>query len=105
MLSAVLDRDSIKTLSWSLGIDVSYIEIDPKLTITQEKLDEVEKICNEAIAAATPVTVHVINDINVVDIPAEVSNLKSHLLRAQCNDLNSISDKSSNERFAKGSCR
>lgn len=85
MLSAVLDRDSIKTLSWSLGIDVSYIEIDPKLTITQEKLDEVEKICNEAIAAATPVTVHVINDINVVDIPAEVNNLKSFLIFLELN--------------------
>lgn len=77
LLSAVLDRDDIKTLSWSLGVDVSYIEIDPKINITQDKLDEVENICNAAIAAATPVTVHVLNDKNEADIPPEVSDSKS----------------------------
>lgn len=73
LLSAVLDRDNIKTISWCLGTNVSYIEIDPKINITQDKLDEVETICNEAIAAATPVSVHVINDKDANDVPPEVN--------------------------------
>lgn len=72
MLSAVFLRDDINTLSWSLGPDVSYIEIDPKVNVSQEQLDKVESICNAAIAAATPVQVHVIKDKDANDVPPEV---------------------------------
>lgn len=79
MLSAVLDRDQVTTLAWWLGVDVVYIEIDPKVNLTQDQINRVEIICNEAIAAAIPVTAHVIHDKDAKDVPLEVNDLKSIL--------------------------
>lgn len=80
MLSAILDRDKVHTLAWWLGVDVSYIEIDPKVSLTQDQLDRVELDCNEAIAAATPVTVHVLNETGGKDVPPEVNEFKLKII-------------------------
>lgn len=72
LLSAILERDQIETLSWWLGTDVSYIEIDSKVNLTQEQIQHVENVCNEAIAAATPVNVHILRDKDENDVPPEV---------------------------------
>lgn len=73
MLSAILEREyNVDTKSWWLGTEVSYIEIDPKVTLTPEQIKRVEGICNESIAAATPVTVHVLRDKDEKDVPIEV---------------------------------
>lgn len=105
MLSAIFDRDQVATLAWWLGVDVSYIEIDPKVNLTQEQIDRVEIICNEAIAAATPVTVHVLQDMYGKDVPAEVNDSKSLAFQnLMLQFFFSILDISSNKRFAKRSC-
>lgn len=72
LLSAILERDQIETLSWCLGTDVSYIEIDSNVNLTQDKIQYVERFCNEAIAAATPVNVHILHDKDENDVPPEV---------------------------------
>lgn len=72
LLSAIFDRNKVETLAWWLGTDVSYIEIDSKVTLTQEQIDDVENVCNAAIAAATPVTVHVLHEQDQKDVPPEV---------------------------------
>ena len=73
LISAIFEREyNIDTKSWWLGTEVSYIEIDAKTNLTTDQIDGVENICNELIAAATPVTVHILNDENEADIPPEV---------------------------------
>lgn len=72
MLSAIFERDHIESISWWLGTEVSYIEIDSKINLTQDQIELVEKVCNEAIAAATLVKVHILHDKDEKDVPPEV---------------------------------
>lgn len=60
------------TKSWWLGNEISFIEIDSKVNLTAEQVDKMENICNELIAASTPVSVHILSDKNEADMPAEV---------------------------------
>lgn len=73
LISAILEREyDIGSISWKLGPELSYIEIDPKKNLPQEQITLVENICNEAIAASTPVSVHVLKDKDEADVPVEV---------------------------------
>lgn len=73
MISAIFEREfNVDTLSWWLGSEVSYIEINPKVNLTADQIARVEDMCNDAIAAAIPVNVHVLNDKDEKDVPAEV---------------------------------
>lgn len=73
LISAVFERElSVETKSWWLGTEVSYIEIDHKVNLTTEQIARVEDICNEAIAAATQVKVHILHDKDEKDVPPEV---------------------------------
>lgn len=73
LLSAIFEREyNVETISWWLGSEVSYIEINPQVNLTSEQITHVERICNEAIAAATPVTVHILHDKDEKDVPPDV---------------------------------
>lgn len=73
LISAIFLREyDISTISWKLGSEISYIEIDPKKNLSQEQITRIENICNEAIAASTPVCVHVLKDKDATDVPVEV---------------------------------
>ncbi|XP_063704698.1 alanyl-tRNA editing protein Aarsd1 [Culicoides brevitarsis] len=59
LITALFDREfKIPTKSWWLGERTSYVDLDAK-DVTQEQISHVERICNELIAAATPVRVDV----------------------------------------------
>lgn len=74
LVTAIFERDfNIDTISWSLGQDVSYIEFDAKVNVTTEQIAHVERVCNELIAAATPVHVHILGSSDV-DAPEEVKH-------------------------------
>lgn len=73
LITAEFEREyDFSTKSWSLGIDISYIELDFNADLTQDKINHVENICNQLIADARPVRVDVITDISAADIPIEV---------------------------------
>lgn len=73
MISAIFEREyDVATKSWWLGSEVSYIEIDAKINLTQDQITRVENICNESIAASTPVSVHILKDKDEADVPVEV---------------------------------
>lgn len=85
MISAIFEREyNIGTISWWLGSEVSYIEIDHKVNLTAEQIARVEDLCNEAIAAAKPVNVHILNDKDENDVPAEVSVLIHFITLTNC---------------------
>lgn len=76
LISAIFDKEyTIGTKSWSLGIELCYVELDFEADLTQEKIDHVEKLCNDAIAAATPVRVDVISKDALDTMPDEVITL------------------------------
>lgn len=69
LISAIFEREyNVDTKSWWLGSEISYIEIDPKVNLTTDQIANVENICNELIAAATPVSVYILNDKNEADV-------------------------------------
>lgn len=73
LISAIFEREyNITTKSWWLGSEVSYIEIDSKVNLSKDQITRVENICNESIAASTPVSVFILKDKNEVDVPIEV---------------------------------
>lgn len=73
LISAILERDyNLQTLSWWLGADVSYIQLDTQAKITNDQINKVERACNDLIAAATPVTVNVLKSLNDENAPDEV---------------------------------
>lgn len=73
LISALFEREyGVATKSWWLGSEVSYIEIDSTVNLTQDQISRVENMCNELIAASIPVQVHILNDKNEADIPVEV---------------------------------
>lgn len=73
LITAEFEREfNFPTKSWSLGVDISYIELDFAAELTQDKINHVEQICNQSIADATPVRVDVISDQLADDIPIEV---------------------------------
>lgn len=79
LLSAMFEREyNIETISWWLGSEVSYIEIDPKVNLKQEQIDRIETLCNDAIAAAVPVKVHILHDKDENDVPPEVKDALSY---------------------------
>lgn len=71
MISAIFERKhNIDTKSWWLGSEISYIEIDATIDLTAEQITRVENICNDSIAASTPVSVITLSDKS--DISPEV---------------------------------
>lgn len=87
LITGILDREfKHYTVSWYLGEEVAYIELginekfqfSPQIlqvsyfpetpTITQEQIDQTEKICNELIRAQTPVTVDIFDE----NTPSEI---------------------------------
>lgn len=50
-----------------------YIELSPNAVVTQAHVDLVEKICNELIAAATPVFAQILGEQSPDEISDEVS--------------------------------
>lgn len=51
---------------------MSYVELDTSITLCQEQVDYVEKVCNESIAKAIDVRVHVIKENCDDPVPEEV---------------------------------
>lgn len=91
LVTAIFERDyNIDTISWSLGAEVSYIEIDAKINVTAEQISNAEKLCNELIAAATPVHVDIIDNLNQVDAPAEVMRATRGLPKDHIGDIRII---------------
>lgn len=73
VISAIFERDyNFNTLSWSLGQEVCYIELSPSAVVTQECVNTVERVCNELIAAATPVVAQVLGDQPSEEMSEEV---------------------------------
>lgn len=90
-MTAIFERDyNINTISWYLGPEVSYIEIDAKANITAEQICHVEKVCNELIAAATPVHVTVLGNLDQVDAPADVMRATRGLPKDHVGDIRVI---------------
>lgn len=59
LITAMFDREfGFVTKSWWLGEKTSYVELDAK-EVTKDHVRQVEKICNELIAAGTSVRVDV----------------------------------------------
>lgn len=72
LISALFERDyNFDTISWSLSQEVSYIELSPNAVVTQDHIDTVERVCNELIAAATPVFAQILG----AESPEEVSEV------------------------------
>lgn len=91
LVTAIFERDyNIDTISWSLGPEVSYIEIDAKINVTVEQMAHVEKVCNELIAAATPVHVHILANLDQVDAPADVMRATRGLPKDHVGDVRVI---------------
>lgn len=94
MVTAIFERDyNIDTISWSLGPDVSYIEIDSKVEASTEILAHVEKVCNQLIAAATPVHVNIVSDLDnleIVGAPAGVMRATRGLPKDHVGDVRVI---------------
>ncbi|KAJ2619229.1 hypothetical protein GGI26_005994, partial [Coemansia sp. RSA 1358] len=62
LLSAVLAREcGLRTVSWSLGSDVSHVELDTAkdYVLQQHLLNEIESKCNALIFQSLPMTVRV----------------------------------------------
>lgn len=73
VISAIFERDyNVNTLSWSLGQEVSYIELSPNAVVTQDDIDTIERVCNELIAAATPVVAQILGDNLAEEVSEEV---------------------------------
>lgn len=90
-MTAIFEREyNIDTISWSLGSEVSYIEIDAKANVTVEQMAQVERLCNELIAAATPVHVHILGDLDQVDAPADVMRATRGLPKDHIGDIRVI---------------
>lgn len=63
LITAIFEREyNLDTISWWLGADLCYIEVDPNAEVTEEMIAKVEKICNELIMASTPVKVTVFDE-------------------------------------------
>lgn len=74
LISAIFERDyNFDTISWWLGQEASYIELNSKVVVTQDHIDTVERICNELIAAATPVVTQILGDRSTEEVSKEVS--------------------------------
>ncbi|RZC39055.1 alanyl-tRNA editing protein Aarsd1 [Asbolus verrucosus] len=62
LITAILDREfKFYTVSWYLGEDVSYIELDTP-SITQEEINKTEDICNQLIREYRKVFVNVFDE-------------------------------------------
>lgn len=73
LVTAIFEREyNIDTISWNLGPDVSYIEFNVKTNVTPEQIARVESVCNELIADANPVHVHILNTEHQNDVSDEV---------------------------------
>ena len=73
MISALFEREyNVETKSWSLGSEISHIEIDSKVNLSSQQIARIEDRCNELIAASTPVFVVTLTDKNEADVPLEV---------------------------------
>lgn len=67
LLSALFEQVyGYDTKSWWLGTDTSYIELDSKITITQEEIQAIEDKCNGFIAQAVPVSVNVFESLSAI---------------------------------------
>lgn len=105
VVTAIFERDyNINTISWSLGPEVSYIEFDAKVNVTPEQIAKVEKRCNELIAAATPVHVHILGSGDI-DAPDEVrTNIDFEKFNFEKKKNCKFSGTSCHQRSAKRSC-
>lgn len=66
LITAIFDREyKVGTKSWWLGTDTSYIEIEEN-DVSEEQMQNVEKICNELIGAAKSVKVDLYSADNPV---------------------------------------
>lgn len=73
LISAIFDREhNIETKSWSLGSDISYIEIDSKINLSSDQIAQVENRCNELIAASIGVSVLISTDKNKINEDSQV---------------------------------
>lgn len=67
LLSALFEQEfTYKTLSWWLGTDTSYIELDAKCPITDTEIRQIEDRCNSLIRQALPVTVAVFESLAAI---------------------------------------
>lgn len=94
LLSAVFERKyNINTLSWSLSADVSYIELDPNALISHEQIQNVETICNNAIAAATPVYTQILDPTATENSSIEITRATKGLPKDHVGDIRVITIK------------
>lgn len=89
LLSAVLDKRKIETVSWNLGAKFCYIELPRKLS--QEEVNEVQAEVNEYIRAALPIRLAVNEDANGVEhsIPEDYDLSKGVVRVVHIGDLDS----------------
>lgn len=74
LISAIFERDfNVNTISWSLGQEICYIELNVNAIVTQHHIDTVERVCNELIAAATPVFAQILGNQSPDDVSEEVN--------------------------------
>ncbi|CAH1968839.1 unnamed protein product [Acanthoscelides obtectus] len=68
LITAIIDREfKIQTVSWYLGEEVSYIEIETP-SFTREQIQKVEDICNELIRSRKSVSVSVYSSESEKDL-------------------------------------
>lgn len=64
LVTALFEREyNLETKAWWLGSDTTYIELGAK-DVTQEQLDNVEKLANDLIASAKNVSVSVFESVD-----------------------------------------
>ncbi len=63
LLSAILDKMNLNTLSWSMGEVINYIELPRKLT--NDEIEKVSKEVNDSIKKSIPVRLEIPNPENV----------------------------------------
>uniref|UniRef100_A0A1B0GNM5 Threonyl/alanyl tRNA synthetase SAD domain-containing protein n=1 Tax=Phlebotomus papatasi TaxID=29031 RepID=A0A1B0GNM5_PHLPP len=64
LVTALFEREyNMETKAWWLGSDTTYIELGAK-DVTQEQLDNVEKLANDLIASAKNVSVSVFESVD-----------------------------------------
>jgi misacylated tRNA(Ala) deacylase len=62
LITAIVDREfKYPTMSWYLGEDVAYIELESP-SVTEEEISHVENICNELIRKNLGVVVNIFNE-------------------------------------------
>lgn len=79
LLSAILDRKNIETMSWNLGESVSHVELSVG-KLSAELVDAVERECNELIRSRQEFTVHYLSKL-------EAENLKEAKTRGLPDDV------------------